>query len=109
MCREFVFAKANLGAVDRAGMTAMHWAAFSGTVDVVRCLIKYDAPVGGVDYEGKTPVHWAAERGDKEMVLVLLKAGGDAEAADKEGRRAVEWKVITRLNGRRGVTDVVRS
>lgn len=54
---------------------ALHFAAASGFVEVVRTLIERGAHLNCTDEEGDTPLHWAV-RESKENVLPLLLAHG---------------------------------
>ncbi|MCO5595339.1 hypothetical protein L7F22_049381 [Adiantum nelumboides] len=74
------------------GDTALHAAALSGDVGVMKLLLDALAatPHGSkaVDEKGyteRTPLHYAAGGGQAAIVNVLLQAGADAYARDKDG------------------------
>lgn len=59
---------------DENDWTAMHWAATSGTGEVVTQLLKSGIPVNTPDKRGRIPLHWAAERGHIGPVCAILDA-----------------------------------
>jgi ankyrin repeat protein len=63
------------------GMTALHWAAENGDVEMVRMLIDAGANTEAVTRIGDyTPLHVASEGGHGEAVRALLEAGADVDA-----------------------------
>ena len=63
------------------GMTALHWAAENGDVEMLQMLIIADANMEAVTRIGDyTPLHVASEAGHGEVVRALLEAGADVEA-----------------------------
>ena len=71
--------------------TALHFAAESGNMDVVRMLLESKANPNAQDRTGKTPVTIAAERGKADVLKALLAAGGDANARDQVKGSPVLW------------------
>ncbi|KAJ7470803.1 ankyrin repeat-containing domain protein [Mycena latifolia] len=57
--------------------TALHWAASSGSTDIVRFLIDKEAEVDLVDNSGWTPLHIAVSAGHDDIVQELVGAGAD--------------------------------
>ena len=68
--------------------TALHFAAASGRVDVIRSLVwDFGAAVGAIDEEGNTPLHFAADNGESEAAVALVREfGADVEAKTLDGR-----------------------
>jgi ankyrin repeat protein len=77
---------ADVNAVQGDGVTAMHWAARQGSVDLANTLIVAGANVRATTRFGAiTPLHLAAERGSGPVVSLLLKGGADANAKSSTG------------------------
>lgn len=60
--------------------TALHHAAGSGKVALVRVLLERGAAVDARDSSGATPLHWAACIGNFDTAKLLLDHGGDVNA-----------------------------
>jgi ankyrin repeat protein len=73
---------ANINAVDNAGWTPLHWAAYFGRVWTVKYLIKNGAKINGrsgkyisKEYpEGQTPLDVAKAAGKDDIIKVLIEA-----------------------------------
>lgn len=80
--------------VDKNDWTAIHWAATSGSVEVVTKLIQAGVPVDTLDNKGRMPLHWASERGQIGPVTAILKVmldnKIDIHQPDKAGATAVQ-------------------
>ncbi|CDO74938.1 hypothetical protein BN946_scf184945.g10 [Trametes cinnabarina] len=74
-----------VNAVDEDGRTPLHWAASSGSEDIVRYLVDQGADVNRGDGGGWTPLHIAASGGFDEVVKELLGAGADVNARNEKG------------------------
>ena len=59
------------------GMTALHWAAFHGQIDVVKQLIQRKAKVDAANRYGLTPLSLACQAAHTKVVSALIKAGAD--------------------------------
>ncbi|CAM9297125.1 unnamed protein product, partial [Sphacelaria rigidula] len=57
---------------DRAGRTALHWAAARGNTDVVHALLEAGANINARDGAGSSPLHCAARAGHAAIVEALL-------------------------------------
>jgi len=69
------------------GSVALHRAAASGDLGLIRALVKAGADISATDKDGATPLHYAA-RSSVEAVTELVAAGASLDATDKEGRSA---------------------
>ena len=63
---------------DEYGMTALHFAAAGGDLEMARMLIDNGAPVNGQSDIGMTPLMFAAQWGRADVVSMLLEEGADA-------------------------------
>jgi Ankyrin repeats (3 copies) len=57
------------------GWTALHLAAKSGKLDIVKALINAGADLNTKDNDGLTALHWVARDGNFDIVKILMKAG----------------------------------
>ena len=77
---------ADVNAAQGDGMTALHWAAESGNVEIVAMLIFAGANLEGVTRLGDyTPLHLASKAGQGPAAETLLEAGADANAITSTG------------------------
>jgi ankyrin repeat protein len=77
---------ADVNAAQADRMTALHWAAMNGDLEMAQMLIYAGANVSAVTRLGAlTPLHLAAKNGQAPVVDALLKAGASATAADTYG------------------------
>lgn len=87
---------------DSVGRTALHWAAWHGSIELVRAVLEAasmlksgtgDAAtlVDARTVDGRTPLHWAAKHGRVDVVVELLGRGADPAAATADGRTALHW------------------
>jgi ankyrin repeat protein len=68
------------------GMTALHWAAKKGDVELAQMLLYAGANVKAMTrLGGYTPIIMASETGNAEMINMLIKAGADAKVATTNG------------------------
>jgi ankyrin repeat protein len=73
--------------LDRAGRSALHYAALDGDVDRVIELIAQGADVNAVDQAGgHTALHFAAQGQHTETARALLSAGAEVDARDRFGK-----------------------
>ena len=84
--RELLRTGADVNAAQGDGMTALHWAAQSGSAELASLLL-----YGGANVEpttrlgGHTPLHMASHRGATDVVRVLLDAGSDPDRLTTTG------------------------
>lgn len=79
---------ANPNNVDSSRDTALHWAAYKGSVEVCGMLLHLSGVEGqldSIDAFGQTPLHLAALRGNVETVRFLMEeAAASSSAIEKE-------------------------
>src|SRR5262245_4622555 len=81
---------ADVNAAQADGMTALHWAALNGNVEMAQLLLYAGASVKATTrVGGYTPLLAAARVGQASAVEPLLKAGSDANAASSAGVTAI--------------------
>lgn len=68
------------------GKTLLHWAADTGTVDLVDVLLEAGVSSMIKDVYGGTALHWAAESGHLSIVEALVAAGADVHTKDCQSR-----------------------
>ncbi len=77
---------ADVNAAQGDGMTALHWAARHGDVELARTLVYAGANLKATTrLGGLTPLLMASQIGDSAVIEVLLKAGADAKTATTNG------------------------
>ncbi|KAH6909226.1 prosome, macropain 26S subunit, non-ATPase, 10, isoform CRA_c [Coprinopsis sp. MPI-PUGE-AT-0042] len=74
-----------LNTVDADERTPLHWAAWSGSVDIVRFLVDQKAEIDKTDNSGWTALHIAASAGNLEVVQELIGAGADVNSKNDKG------------------------
>lgn len=87
--------------VDRAGNTALIFAARDGHLEIAETLINYGATVDWQDGEQVTPLILAASRNQPEIVTLLLNHGALPAIKDQWGRTALDYAQ------RRGADDPI--
>jgi ankyrin repeat protein len=76
----------DVNAAQGDGMTALHWAAETGSAELTEMLLYAGANVRAVTRLGDyTPLHLAARGGRTDVVRALLGAGADVEAPTSTG------------------------
>jgi ankyrin repeat protein len=77
---------ADVNAAQGDGMTALHWAASNGNVDMAKVLIYAGANLEAVTRIGSyTPLHLASKAAKAEVVRTLLEAGSNPKATTSTG------------------------
>lgn len=71
--------------VDRAGRSALHYAALGGEVADVLALLRDGAEVNLADKAGFTPLHFAAQEQHADAARTLIRAGANVHARNKFG------------------------
>jgi len=84
--RQLLEQGADVNAAQGDGMTALHWAATHGDVEVARMLIYAGAGVDALTRNGNyTPLHLASRAGHVTAIRALLQAGANANAKTSSG------------------------
>jgi ankyrin repeat protein len=84
--RELLKQGADVNAAQGDGMTALHWAASLGDVELARMLLVAGANVRALTrINSYTPLFFAAREGNAAVVEALLEAGADAKAVSATG------------------------
>ena len=74
------------------GMTALHFAAQNGDIDVLRYLVEHGADIKAQDtIHSRADLHFAAENGDLECVKYLAEHGADLLDKDAYGATALHY------------------
>ncbi|KAF9790637.1 ankyrin repeat-containing domain protein [Thelephora terrestris] len=82
-----------VNSVDVDGRTALHWAAFSGALDITQYLLEQKAEVDKIDGSGWTALHIAGilllsvlvSAGNEDVVRELVGAGADVKKPNDKG------------------------
>ncbi len=86
------------------GMTALHWAALQGEVELAELLIEAEASLeAGTRVGQHTPLHVASRAGRAGVVEVLLRAGGEANARTATGATPLHFAAAA------GSADAIRA
>ncbi|MYJ75215.1 MAG: ankyrin repeat domain-containing protein, partial [Gammaproteobacteria bacterium] len=73
-------------AVDRYGMTPLHWAARAGAVECAEVLLGHRAGVDALNKARRAPLQLAAEADQAEIIRLLARDGVDLNTQDRKGR-----------------------
>lgn len=86
----FVFARqassVNPNVTDSGGLSPLHWACYSGNVDMVSDLISHGALVNANDENGIPPLFTAVQHGHIMVTLAMLHAQARVNQVDRLGR-----------------------
>ncbi|XP_059146090.1 putative ankyrin repeat protein RF_0381 [Physella acuta] len=80
---------ADVNLANREGKTALHLAAYHGSMKLVKLLIQRGAEINSVDENKQTALHYCAHNGRDDIVDLLLEAGASANIKDNEGKLAL--------------------
>ena len=84
--RTLIKGGADVNAAQGDGMTALHWAARNGDVELTRVLLYAGANVkASTRLGGYTPLLLAAQQGHAAVIAALITAGSDVKAANALG------------------------
>lgn len=82
---------ANYRAVDQAGNTVMHYAAYGGNIEGLRMTSGGGIDINVRNQEGITPLHAAAVFSDLAVLQEIVGLGGDVHALDDIGMGALHY------------------
>lgn len=74
-----------------AGGTPLHYAAYTGQLDVVKLLISHGADINQVYNDGIVALHMAANQGHLDIVEFLIDKGADINQRTENGNTALIW------------------
>ncbi|MEY3442424.1 MAG: hypothetical protein RLZZ519_705 [Bacteroidota bacterium] len=82
---------ANYRAMDVAGNTVMHYAAYGGNIEGLRMTAGGGIDINVRNLEGITPIHAAAVFSDVGVLQEIVGLGGDLRAVDNIGMNALHY------------------
>lgn len=77
--------------INKPGWTALHYAASSGQVEIMRLLLEKHAFIDAQSPNGTTPLMMAAMYGSPESVRLLLEEGADASMKNQQNMSAIDF------------------
>ena len=77
--------------VSHSGWTALHFAASSGQLEIVRILLEHSAYIDALSDNGTTPLMMAARHRDAEVSALLLEQGADPTPVNGAGLSAADF------------------
>lgn len=75
----------NDAALDRAGRSALHYAALENRTEELQRLLDAGADIDAADRAGFTALHFAAQQNALEALELLLRAGAEIDPEDAYG------------------------
>ncbi|KAG8225218.1 hypothetical protein J437_LFUL012693 [Ladona fulva] len=69
---------------------ALHWSAFSGSLEVSELLLNHGCWVNCANAHGDTPLHVAARQNNYEVVVLLLARGARTDLRNREGETPLD-------------------
>lgn len=87
-----------IDACDGYQRTALLWATFYGSVDILSWLIDNGADVNHQDRNGYCALHFARQEKQLACAELLLKHGADLELADRHGNTPI-WTTLFNAKG----------
>lgn len=86
---EFIDNNANLEATDTSGWRPIHFSAQSGSLEIVKMLIKAGAKIDAENNEGDRALHIAAKHNFADIVETLIEKGVKIDAINNKGKTAL--------------------
>ncbi|MBN3275930.1 EHMT1 methyltransferase, partial [Polyodon spathula] len=81
---------ADINIRDKEENICLHWAAFSGCVEIAEILLNAKCDLLAVNVHGDSPLHIAARENRLDCVVLFLSRGADVNLQNKEGETPVE-------------------
>lgn len=81
----------NIDQVDGSGSTPLHLAVFSGSIDCVQEITKYNPDINKKNHNLTTALHVALQLNFRTIAYFLTEAGGDIHVTDGTGRSALNY------------------
>jgi ankyrin repeat protein len=97
--KESIAKSGNLKEADDGGVSALHWAAYGGSAEVVRLLIEKGLGVNAKTKAGWTPLHWAVTGGSVEAARLLIDKGADIDAGSFDDQTPLELATVKTREG----------
>ena len=79
----------NIDTPQADGMTALHWAAFRGDLEIAKLLINANASVSVTTRYGVTPLSLACQNGKAKLIELLLNHGADPNTTQRGSETAL--------------------
>uniref|UniRef100_A0A6Q2XAL7 Euchromatic histone-lysine N-methyltransferase 1b n=1 Tax=Esox lucius TaxID=8010 RepID=A0A6Q2XAL7_ESOLU len=76
---------ADINIRDKEENICLHWAAFSGSVEIAELLLEAKCDLHAVNIHGDSPLHIAARENRLECVTLFLSSGADVTLKNREG------------------------
>jgi ankyrin repeat protein len=92
-----IIAGGDVNAINDYGITALHYAAGTGDIELVQELIRLGADVNARDRDGMTPLHYAMLMRQIDTANVLFRLGADINAKNNAGQKAVRGSRVLPL------------
>jgi len=73
------------------GLTSLHYASSSGSVDMAKLLIDKGADINAADHKGTTPLMLAVQKNSLPVAKLLLERGADISLRDKHKKNAMSY------------------
>ncbi len=80
--------------LDSTGMTALHFAAGHGNLEILQILLQEGAEINFKDINGRSPLHLAASSGNMDAINLLLVCPGIEIDAKSSGNDTPLMKAI---------------
>jgi len=71
----------------------LHWAAFWGHIEGIKCLLSSGADINARDNTGNTPLTWAEAYGQHDMARLLARKGGKGHNHEKLYGLNASWHI----------------
>ena len=97
-----------IDAQDGSGRAAIHWAAATRQIDIIRALLDAHCQVNLTDSIGWTPLHCAASSGAEEVVEILIDAGAKLNARTDNGQVPLHYAASKNNTGELNVLFKVK-